>query len=504
MISMSVAIMAHPKRRKQVDHVLAQLGVDVPIVWDRKNDRWDTGRRSMLAYDPACSHHLVIQDDCLVCKDLIPGVIKAVEHMPEDSPLCLYMGKRRPREHFVVRAAAQADEGGASFITMRNLNWGPGIVVPTNIIPEMIAYCDPLVDVLNYDKRLSRYWQFAVGKRVWYTYPSLLDHADGPSLVPGRLGTNRTDHRHARVAHRFLGEERSALSLDWDGPVIHADGPFRTGEESEEASLSAVVMAHPKRAQMVEELMEALGQRIPVVWDTGEDRWDTGRRAMLAYDKKCTHHLVIQDDAIPCRDLIAGVRRALQFVPRGVPISLYLGRHKRIADAVRQAETVNPAFISWRLLDHGLGVVVPTGQIDKMISFADERTEIENYDARLSSYWEAQGIPTFYTWPSLIEHAPGESLIGHRANVSSRRVGRVARYFLGRDKSALDLEWTRGVVYADEARPVVAVSRRAKGQSPLAVFRHTTSGRTRTVPAYGARARQYRGLSHWEEVEVGI
>ena len=30
----------------------------------------------------------------------------------------------------------------------------------------------------------------------------------------------------SRVAHRFLGEDVSALSVDWSGPVYDAEGPF--------------------------------------------------------------------------------------------------------------------------------------------------------------------------------------------------------------------------------------------------------------------------------------
>jgi hypothetical protein len=219
-ITLSVVIMAHPKRADFVEELRGRLDrPDVPVVWDEKNDRWDTGRRSMLAYDPACSHHLVIQDDILVCRDPIASFQRALEFVP-DAPLCGYVGRWRPEIETVGRAVAQADKVGASFITMPTLNWGPAIAVPTSSIPEMIAYCDPLVDVLNYDKRLSRYWELSRQIRVWYTWPSLVDHADGPSLVPGRYGTDRAMRARSRVAHHFIGEEISGVDHDWTGPVV--------------------------------------------------------------------------------------------------------------------------------------------------------------------------------------------------------------------------------------------------------------------------------------------
>ncbi len=468
MITLSVAIMAHPKREAQVEHVLEMLGEDAPVIWDQINDRWDTGRRSMLAYNPECSHHLVIQDDTLLCRDLIAGVKKALEHVPDNAPLCLYMGRRRARDHFVVKAAARAEGLGASFVTMSTLNWGPGIAVPTHLIPGMIAYCDPLDDIPNYDRRLSRYWQLEAKTRVWYTWPSLLDHADGPSLVKGRLGAGRDNERRCRIAHHFLGEDHSALECDWTGPVIRADGSFKTGAAKEGLSLSVAVMAHPRRKEQVGRLLEKIGD-VRVVWDERNNRWDTGRRAMLAYDPGCTHHLVIQDDAVACRDLIPGVLRVLEQVPPDSPVSLYLGLHKRIPEATNKAEDVDAAFISWEKLDHGLGIVVPTEYINPMLSHADSQTHIQNYDARLSTYFEQEGKSTWYTRPSLIDHAQGPSLVEGRDDM--RKGKRAARWFVGEEASALGVDWTRPVVDADR-KPVARPVKRSKTKLSVAVMAH--------------------------------
>lgn len=220
-ITLSAVMMAHPKRAGQVREITEELGQDIPVIWDEINNRWDTGRRSMLAYDPACSHHMVIQDDVLVCRDLIEGVKRALEHVPADAPLCGYVGRVRPNKAQVYEAVDRAYAVGASFLTMHTLNWGPLIVVPTNIIDEMIAHCDPL-PVPNYDKRLSRYWELKRHVRVWYTWPNLVDHRDGPSLIPGRIGTDRANNHKSRTAHHFLGCDRSALDVDWTGPVVHA------------------------------------------------------------------------------------------------------------------------------------------------------------------------------------------------------------------------------------------------------------------------------------------
>lgn len=224
MISLSVAMMAHPKRAEQVKRILSQLDRDdVQVVWDERGSRWDTGKRAMLSCDPACTHHAVIQDDVLVCRDLFAGMERALEHVPSGVPVCGYVGRVRPYAEIVTWAAARARAISASWLTMHTLNWGPLIIVPTSEIPDMIAHCDKLKDIPNYDRRLSRFFELERHVRIWYTWPSVVDHADGPSLVPGRIGTDRTVRIHTRVAHTFLGEEASALDVDWSGRVIDVD-----------------------------------------------------------------------------------------------------------------------------------------------------------------------------------------------------------------------------------------------------------------------------------------
>lgn len=171
----------------------------------------------MLAYDPAATHHLVVQDDALVCRDLVAGVERALDHVPapegHPTPLCLYAGRARPFRRHVERLVERArKEDRTSWLAMTQLHWGVGIVLPTPLIKDAIAWGDKRGDIANYDKRLSRY----LGHQqitVWYPWPSLVDHRDGPSLVPGRIG-------RGRYAHAFIGTDASALDQRWDGRVV--------------------------------------------------------------------------------------------------------------------------------------------------------------------------------------------------------------------------------------------------------------------------------------------
>jgi hypothetical protein len=198
--------MAHPKRKRFVDELVPRLDAEPEVVWDRRGDRWETGRRSLLAFDRSATHHLVVQDDALVSRDLVAGTAQAVADVGE-RPVCLYVGVGRPYRAQVQQAHLAAKENNAAWMVMPGPWWGVAIVVPTSHIPDLVKWCDQRPDVPNYDKRISRWYQ-QQNISCWYSMPSLVDHRrvdENPSLVAGRTGD--------RYAHWFIGEDASALDV---------------------------------------------------------------------------------------------------------------------------------------------------------------------------------------------------------------------------------------------------------------------------------------------------
>lgn len=212
----STAIMAHPQREAWAHELSARL--DAPIVWDQRNDRVDTGLRSLAAYDPEATHHLIVQDDAIVCRDLVPALERAAE-VAEDRILGLYIGNGRPLSKFRLDQIARgADAAGANWIEWRGTIWGVAIAVPVAHIEGLMrSYQRQAHGIQNYDTRLENAARTR-GVGWWYPWPSLVDHRTGPanpSLVPGRTNGHR-------CAYRFIGADTSALDLDWSSRVFHA------------------------------------------------------------------------------------------------------------------------------------------------------------------------------------------------------------------------------------------------------------------------------------------
>lgn len=216
-VRLGVSVMAHPSRRGYVNLLMPRLDGDPPVIWDRYHDRWDTGRRALLAGSGTeTTHWMVVQDDTVVPRDLIAGVARMLEHVPDGIPVDLYLGHGRtqPRRFRFGPLITRAKQRGVSFMEFEGPWWGQGIVVPTADIDEVVQFGDDHPEIENYDHKIAN-WYARRGVHCWYTMPSLVSHrTDGDSLVPGRRNTR------GRVAAWFVGEGRSALDVDWTGGVM--------------------------------------------------------------------------------------------------------------------------------------------------------------------------------------------------------------------------------------------------------------------------------------------
>jgi hypothetical protein len=231
--------------------------------------------------------------------------------------------------------------------------------------------------------------------------------------------------------------------------------------------ISIAIRAHPRRERWVRELRRAL-PGAQVVWDRANDEWDTGRRALLAFDPAADFHAVIEDDAIPARDLAAALPRLVEAAGTR-PISLYLGVGANWEEAgdvasegLLRARRRGAPWVEMQGPCWGVGVVLPTRDIPALVEWADSRIGV-TYDSRIAKFYRRRKVACWYTVPSLVDHRPeleNRSLLGHDGD---RRAG----WFC--EGSALDIDF--------KAAPhVVDTSPAARSR-----FRHPTSGKVVSV-----------------------
>lgn len=213
--------MAHPDRAATVTQLMMTLGRSVPVAWDtegppsRDPDRiWRTARAGWELRPSGSDWHLLLQDDAIVHPWLLGALPGMLEHVPDECVVSLYLGRGRPVPGLWQMLCGEADQKGASFIVGPLIMWGVGLLIPTRLIPDMIAYADNQYGVPD-DMRVGR-WAKKRRYPAWYPWPSLADH-------PGEE-KSLTKHGKGRVARKFAEADQL---LSWSGPVVQYPGGRR-------------------------------------------------------------------------------------------------------------------------------------------------------------------------------------------------------------------------------------------------------------------------------------
>jgi len=190
------SLMIHPKREKYLSYLKNNIP-DLKVNWDEGKGVWDTARRAWLSYDPDKEFQCVIQDDVILCNDFVDKVEKLVEKGDE----YVYNLFIRDKGQSELRDKwKQGFKDG--YIIWWKLNWALGVVVPTKLVEDMVAFCDKMTDpkhINRDDERMKEYFK-SIGKKIYYPIPCLVEHRDEEDSLIG-FGSNR-----GRKAVKFLGE----------------------------------------------------------------------------------------------------------------------------------------------------------------------------------------------------------------------------------------------------------------------------------------------------------
>lgn len=172
--------------------------------------------------------------------------------------------------------------------------------------------------------------------------------------------------------------------------------------------ISIAIMAHPSRKNAATALSLELGQypfaAPQIIWDEVNEEWHTGKRALQYGIGKADWHVVIQDDAILTPDFYRNLERAIFALRQQTLISLYTGTARpipgRVAGAVRKSP--DGSFLRFPQLMWGVGIVLPSSHIAPLLEFVED-IELQ-YDNKIGEFYCRQGLPVYYTVPSLVDH----------------------------------------------------------------------------------------------------
>lgn len=213
-MKITVAVMAHPKRKELAEALAVQLREypfeDVSISYDSPDagshqSEWDNGTRALRAGVGKGEWHVVVQDDAILCPYFYDNVLGAIINVPTKSLISLYTGTARPLGKRVRLAVEKAKY--ATWLQYWLLLWGVGILIPS-------SHIEPLLDFVAdreepYDTRIGIFYQ-RNRLPIYYTMPSLVDHNDNlDSLLAHGQGPG------VRVAHKL-----ATRLIVWNNQVI--------------------------------------------------------------------------------------------------------------------------------------------------------------------------------------------------------------------------------------------------------------------------------------------
>jgi len=207
--------------------------------------------------------------------------------------------------------------------------------------------------------------------------------------------------------------------------------------------VSATIMSHPAREHLEERLREAIRWPITTIVDDGIGPWKTARAAWLTSHKNATHHVVFEDDAVPCHDLMCGMRVALEAVPNQV-VSFFSFR--RWADGKSPISLARKVGSSWGTCDiaaTNVAIAMPTCWISEWLAFCARhiKPECPVQSVRLDCWLAMTKRRCWFTVPSLVDHDDDGSLMwGKKFGENKRR----AELFIGRSVPGDIIDWRNG------------------------------------------------------------
>lgn len=201
-MNLGIGIMAHPSREEQVVTLMQMVQPNsLWVDFDEHGEIWTGDKTWGELARLETEWSIVLQDDAIPVPDFHRWAGLYLENAPQTA-VSFYVGTCRPRFTHVLDAVERAERGHTSWLEADTLLWGVGVAMPTAHIERFLEW-GKTAPAHPYDTRIGEFYRREMQQPVRYTWPSLVDHADGESLVQPKRPARVRDC--PRVAHRFGG-----------------------------------------------------------------------------------------------------------------------------------------------------------------------------------------------------------------------------------------------------------------------------------------------------------
>lgn len=189
------AVIADPKRREQSEALANRLAADLLVDREFRGHQWNH-RRGWATTPRWADWACVLESDAILCPTFEQCLEREISQADDKQVLQLYSGTNYPRQiQHRYRAAFTARQ----HLTTSRTWHAVGTAAPTTLIHGL----------LDATRGTTRPWDEAMGDHIqaigWTvkaTYPSHVDHEDGPSTLPPTTWQPRNKPRRA---HHMCG-----------------------------------------------------------------------------------------------------------------------------------------------------------------------------------------------------------------------------------------------------------------------------------------------------------
>lgn len=219
-INLSVAIMTHPKRTKQLKNLIAQIGdqIEYTVIKD-KTGVWNSSIQAWRAYTPEATHHMVLHDDVILSQNFFSIARKLIS--------TVYAGDSISFCDKLTSEMNLAEREGFHWVVTTKVRQGQCLVQPVSQIEDFIHFSEWFVRP-DYDYDYGRLEIFLKKHRraIWHSVPSLVEHDDH-----GAVGS-KDDESEPRLGFKFIGKDSQADQKMWTSlRVGFKPSPLRVVEQ---------------------------------------------------------------------------------------------------------------------------------------------------------------------------------------------------------------------------------------------------------------------------------